>query len=1014
MASAPTMSDVLEQLTALLGVKNLKVQQELAIDTGTDTGGPNGDGYYPFEAPDGTIILLPSRRKLTAMALQGVATRAALAALNSGVSAYLTEIGVEGRWRLTTADISAGVTVDPHQMVYVPFALDATGANGGWVRVLSADDPIDTGWGVLPGGDLSTVLNSAIVLATVTKAANAKRARRVLVRPNRYYWNSVTTLTGYDVIIDARGAEIVQTVGGIARTYHAGWKTIVVVTAAVPIGARTITLTDASAFKRNDVIKLVSDDRDFGNRAGAVVNGVQNDYWQGECAVVKSVDLTANTITLMGPIVSGAFQTNVRVALYADRVFELTGGDWRAWTLEEGAPIAIKIASQTGVGNGALGTNPASSQPAKAPYVITFSNGTAFTVKDATGALVGGAGTVGTAFSAGGLSFTLNAGTTAFAAGDTVTLGPSGWSSMVSCQFQWRAYRKSRVRHWESSCNYAQGLWFCGCYDVLIDAPVAGNYANIQGNSNQNGYITFPSNSEKFIVRGGLFGTCRHAFTTNVDRVPPGSDPSSYGACRNGEVSNCIGQGAAQCHFDTHHGAQDIKVIGCRSIDAVGEDGEGGGGGFSARGFRIKFISCEVDKAYRAFNAQSEAIPAAEYTDTVEFVDCTAKRCSYAAISVRNATNIIFSGKFDGEATGLFVGEFINKNSVRNLGVIRLKALSTAGATTYAVRLQDTVWDNRGGRLEIDTTAVTGGANLASMGMFGTTSTFTGGEVHHFLPTDGSVPVTCSKLATDTADYAPDVEYRYNYDGDIHGAANAPSFFKRGFVGGSYTGQSNYISVNIGAATAVGRNKPQWLQTALPDGSIVSRASDDVLYGHLKVDGTDTLGDQLDPGAKVGQQAVLSIVNQTGSTGGSIRWVAGATMSFSGTIVGVAGDIIVFEWTGAVWQPVNRQVQRVGPSFVPVLPTTSAAVTNVLNQGSGRETFITDNLPGDCIIQLPPHYTNETWSFYRSKSSGGPGNLVIQYNGATIATLGADATNGAKALIHNFGGTLGYQRIDIG
>lgn len=55
-------------------------------------------------------------------------------------------------------------------------------------------------------------------------------------------------------------------------------------------------------------------------------------------------------------------------------------------------------------------------------YTIEMTSATAFKVYDPTGAQVGSAGTLGTAFSAGGIGFTLTAGTTAAVAGDKANL----------------------------------------------------------------------------------------------------------------------------------------------------------------------------------------------------------------------------------------------------------------------------------------------------------------------------------------------------------------------------------------------------------------------------------------------------------------------------------------------------------------------------------------------------------------------------------------------------------------
>lgn len=71
-----------------------------------------------------------------------VADRTALAAVSSpvsGESRILIESGREGLFVFSTADLSASVTNDPNQSVYVAPASDTDGSSGAWVRVRSED-----------------------------------------------------------------------------------------------------------------------------------------------------------------------------------------------------------------------------------------------------------------------------------------------------------------------------------------------------------------------------------------------------------------------------------------------------------------------------------------------------------------------------------------------------------------------------------------------------------------------------------------------------------------------------------------------------------------------------------------------------------------------------------------------------------------------------------------------------------------------------------------------------------
>lgn len=73
-------------------------------------------------------------------------------------------------------------------------------------------------------------------------------------------------------------------------------------------------------------------------------------------------------------------------------------------------------------GNPTIAATSASALASEGVYTVEFTSATAFKVKDPTGTQVGSAGALGTAFSAGGLGFTLTAGTTEAVVGDEATL----------------------------------------------------------------------------------------------------------------------------------------------------------------------------------------------------------------------------------------------------------------------------------------------------------------------------------------------------------------------------------------------------------------------------------------------------------------------------------------------------------------------------------------------------------------------------------------------------------------
>jgi len=104
-----------------------------------------------------------------------VATRTAMAALDTTKStvSYLMEAGRQGWFQWDSSDLSAKVTADPGQGIYVPPASASTGASGAWVRVEGPKGPIRVTWFGAKGdgsNDDTTPIQRAINLA---KALNS-------------------------------------------------------------------------------------------------------------------------------------------------------------------------------------------------------------------------------------------------------------------------------------------------------------------------------------------------------------------------------------------------------------------------------------------------------------------------------------------------------------------------------------------------------------------------------------------------------------------------------------------------------------------------------------------------------------------------------------------------------------------------------------------------------------------------------------------------------------------------
>jgi hypothetical protein len=112
------------------------------------------------------------------------ATRTLLAALDHtlGLPAVLTEAGREGIFTFNSSDLSAKVTADTKQGIYIAPSSDTTGASGAWIRqVYGVVDP--AWWGVVYGNATQATANSdaidamlATLEARATVIASGSRA----------------------------------------------------------------------------------------------------------------------------------------------------------------------------------------------------------------------------------------------------------------------------------------------------------------------------------------------------------------------------------------------------------------------------------------------------------------------------------------------------------------------------------------------------------------------------------------------------------------------------------------------------------------------------------------------------------------------------------------------------------------------------------------------------------------------------------------------------------------------
>ncbi len=193
------------QAEAEAGTDNAKRVTPLRVKQGIDALGVSAAVLASTAAGDGVDRV--------AGAAKAIATRTAMKALTSAADKarplHLTESGREGIFVWDSSNLSAKVTNDPQEGIYVPPNSDATGASGAWVRrhggmILAAWFGAKGDYGSGNTDDTSA-LNAALAY-TSTFLNGVERATLVLSAGARYLISG--TLTAASCSIQGNGAAI--------------------------------------------------------------------------------------------------------------------------------------------------------------------------------------------------------------------------------------------------------------------------------------------------------------------------------------------------------------------------------------------------------------------------------------------------------------------------------------------------------------------------------------------------------------------------------------------------------------------------------------------------------------------------------------------------------------------------------------------------------------------------------------------------------------------------------------
>lgn len=162
----------------------------------------SGEYHLDIYATDGTTLVrrvsnipMASSVDLSADILTGASgaiphtasrtTLAAVVAPTAGTTLYLREAGREGIFVFSTSNLSASVTADTAQGIYVPPAAATTGASGAWVRKYSG--PLDIRWfgGV---ADTTALVGSAFNGTDNAAALTSAKAVAALLNSGHVYF----------------------------------------------------------------------------------------------------------------------------------------------------------------------------------------------------------------------------------------------------------------------------------------------------------------------------------------------------------------------------------------------------------------------------------------------------------------------------------------------------------------------------------------------------------------------------------------------------------------------------------------------------------------------------------------------------------------------------------------------------------------------------------------------------------------------------------------------------------
>ena len=426
---------------------------------------------------------------------------------------------------------------------------------------------------------------------------------------------------------------------------------------------------------------------------------------------------------------------------------------------------------------------------------------------------------------------------------------------------------ESRIENLTCKVNSAAFVFMRSCYAQVLKNVRGANLVDNQ--PTQLGYGIAIAACEHASIFGGSFYDTRHAITTDTGHTDAAGDIENYGATRYLHVIGARAFANSSDSFDTHPGDLDTIYEDCLSVGSLAA-------GYKSRSVGTKFINCtSVNEVF--------GIRASAGSDKLTLDGCHVQNCrSLALFVITDGSVDIYGGEFEGAGNANEVCRFEGGTDVKMYGSPVFKtSTSVNDSKGISLRGDSTVWAES---LTVDVTGISGLRFRALEFNSGTANVFEIDKFNYKFPSGVSIDPVCEVVAETTNQIRIHDARLSTLLALTTGAVSADS-------GWRFVTDNGFSSESF--AVAVGADDP-----ALTDSVLHSLESRINLRCNTTV--ASDFG-AIPEGSAEGQ--ILMVLNRKDSTQNLTieDGASGNTSLTAGDVVLTAGQAILLEYDGAVW-----------------------------------------------------------------------------------------------------------------